>query len=378
MSLPSLRIRLRVGEDPRPAPDEVMEAFQSASVTPAEQGPIGFQLTFNVGRSGKADLPDYKLLEMPELRPFSRIILSVSFAVEEEVLVDGYVTDQQLNPGNEPGTSTLTLTGEDVSVLMDLEERSQPYPNRKSYGQIVNEILDQESYGKLFPGDLRRIRPARETPPSENMGTEHQSVNSTDRAYILDLARRVGHIFYVTPGPRVGSNGVYWGAPERDPNPQKPLSVNMGPSTNVESIDFRFNAMAPNRVTYREKPGKDQTLDAPDAGRLSLAERQAELKRTVIFNQTGRLEPDQLRNRAQAMVDQSLDNVVTATGELNAVRYGGLLRPRGLVMLRGAGHTNNGTYYVKSVSHSIRKGEYKQRFTLTREGTGSRERRVPS
>ena len=41
--------------------------------------------------------------------------------------------------------------------------------------------------------------------------------------------------------------------------------------------------------------------------------------------------------RAQAIVDRSLDDVVTATGELDAVRYGGLLRPRGIVELRGVG-----------------------------------------
>jgi len=53
------------------------------------------------------------------------------------------------------------------------------------------------------------------------------------------------------------------------------------------------------------------------------------------------------------------------------LRYGDLLRPRGIVGLRGAGFTHDGLYYVKSVSHTISKGQYKQRFTLTREGTGA-------
>ena len=38
---------------------------------------------------------------------------------------------------------------------------------------------------------------------------------------------------------------------------------------------------------------------------------------------------------------------------------------------RGAGFSYDGDYYVKSVTHSIRLGEYKQRFTLTREGIGA-------
>jgi hypothetical protein len=62
---------------------------------------------------------------------------------------------------------------------------------------------------------------------------------------------------------------------------------------------------------------------------------------------------------------------VTAQGELDALRYGDLLEPRGIVGLRGAGFTYDGLYYVKSVSHSISKGQFKQRFNLSRDGTGA-------
>ena len=75
--------------------------------------------------------------------------------------------------------------------------------------------------------------------------------------------------------------------------------------------------------------------------------------------------------RAQATTDASTDNVVNVSGELDALEYGDILRARGLVGLRGVGYSYGGNYYVKSVSHEISKGQYKQRFTLTREGTGS-------
>jgi hypothetical protein len=354
-----------------------MENFLSAEVTPGEQGPIGFQLTFNVGRYGTADLPDYKLLRSEELKPFNRIILTVSFSVEEEVLVDGYITDQQLNPGNEPGTSTLTLTGEDVSVLMDLVQgEAQAYPDRKSYDEIVREVL--RPYDELIQESLWDIKEAREEVPSNrNQSTPHKAVNYTDRMYVQELAQRNAYVFYVTPGPKVGSNGAYWGPPKREKEP-KPLSVNMGPSTNVEYIDFRFDAMAPAKVIFTDERGKAETLQDLSAARPPLAKNPTELRRMVFLGQTGGLKPSQVKARAQALMDKSLDDAVTATGELDAVRYGGLLKPRRIVELRGAGHTYNGTYYVKSVSHSIRKGEYKQRFILTREGTGSLKRRVQS
>jgi len=57
--------------------------------------------------------------------------------------------------------------------------------------------------------------------------------------------------------------------------------------------------------------------------------------------------------------------------QANDPRYGDLLESRGTVGLRGAGFTYDGFYYVKSVSHAISKGKYKQRFSLSREGTGA-------
>ena len=57
------------------------------------------------------------------------------------------------------------------------------------------------------------------------------------------------------------------------------------------------------------------------------------------------------------------DNTVTGNGELDAVRYGDLLRPRALVGVRGVEFSFDGTYYVKSVTHNIQKGQYRQSFS---------------
>jgi hypothetical protein len=45
-----------------------------------------------------------------------------------------------------------------------------------------------------------------------------------------------------------------------------------------------------------------------------------------------------------------------------------VLNARSLVGVRGAGQAFDGLYYVKSVTHKIKRGEYKQSFTLTRNG----------
>jgi hypothetical protein len=68
---------------------------------------------------------------------------------------------------------------------------------------------------------------------------------------------------------------------------------------------------------------------------------------------------------------------VTGRGELNVVRYGNVLKPRGLVGVRGVGMAFDGLHYVKSVTHKIKRGEYKQSFQLSRNGLISTLPRVP-
>jgi hypothetical protein len=48
------------------------------------------------------------------------------------------------------------------------------------------------------------------------------------------------------------------------------------------------------------------------------------------------------------------------------VRYGGLLKARQLVGVRGAGEAYDGLYFVRSVTTSMKRGEMKQNFTLSR------------
>ena len=64
------------------------------------------------------------------------MILTVVFNAMPTVLMDGVITNQQFSPGNQPGTATLTLTGEDVSVMMDLEKKRAEHPAQ-------SEVLDR-------------------------------------------------------------------------------------------------------------------------------------------------------------------------------------------------------------------------------------------
>jgi hypothetical protein len=351
-----------------PVPFSIAEALTSVEVTHTDSGPSGFQLTFQVGRSGPLDLLDYGLLKNPLVRPFVRVVLIVRFAILPQVLMDGIITQIQLSPSEEPGASTLTVTGEDVSVMMDLEEEHSSHPALPDYLIVSGLVLKYGQYG-LVPPLPPALNPQALNPKNPLEELTERPANLTDRGYIQQLAELYGFLFYVTPGPAPLVNTVHWGPPARLSLPQGTLSANMGPATNIESINFRYDPLLPRQVTF-VRGESEQTLSQPSRTRIivPLARETAEPKRKVFLpdGDTTRVE-----TRAQSVVDQSFDNVMTATGQLDALRYGGLLNPRGLVGLRGVGETYDGLYYVKSVTHNISKGRYTQNFGLSREGTGT-------
>jgi hypothetical protein len=380
MALLGSQLTLLIGPTvPLPAPIELTEALKSVEVTHQDEGRSGFQLTFQAGRSGPSDLVDYRILLEPLLRPFARVILVVTFGGVPRVLMDGVVTHQLHSPSDQPGASTVTVTGEDVSVMMDLKQKRIPWP---AVPELVIALAIIGTYAQF--GLIPDVRPPTTTDiPLPIQRTPVQV--GTDLAYLKEMASRYAFVFYVEPGPVPLVNKAYWGPPNRVGVPQGALSVNLGNETNVEQIGFSFNALAPNTVAFKIQDRDTETqfgFETFASTRLPLSAMPALLVdqpnvRSVDMGIVGGGEGGtpaglnivQALARAQAQTDASTDNVVTATGTLDALRYGRLLQPRGLVGLRGAGLTYDGTYYVKSVTHSITKGEYKQRFTLTRDGT---------
>jgi len=356
---------------PVPAPPLLMENLDSVEVTTSDTARSGFQLVFTAGRSGPADLVDFPLLTLPLLRQFSRVILVVTFAGTPKVLMDGFITHRELTPGTTPGASRLSVTGEDVSVLMDLHEKSVEHSAQDEATIATRIILDYSQLG-LVP----QVIPA----PTVDQPLPVNRVPAqlaTDHRYLTTIASRFGYVFYVVAGPAEGTNTAYWGPPVRVGRPQRALSVDLGAEANVRQINFRSDGLAPTQVVGRlqdRQTNKSVPVRSATTTRPPLAARpdwQVNLPnvRTTVFRDSG-LTTTQAQARAQGVAEASNDSL-TATGTLDTLRYADLLTARGLVGLRGAGLEHDGLYYVKRVTHSIQRGEYTQAFTLTREGAGA-------
>lgn len=373
MSSSTVYLGLLVGPSvPVPVSSAVIEAVDNIEVAHRDQGRSGFQINLKVGRSGPRDISDFSLLTDRTFKPFNRVIINVTFGAVPKVLMDGIITHQQLAPDNQPGASRLTVTGEDVSVMMDMEEKDVEYPAQDEMTIANRIILSYAQYG-LVPVV---IPPATTDTPVPTERTPVQQ--GTDLQYLNEMAERHGYVFYISPGPLPGQNTAYWGPPIRSGLPQKALSVNMGPSTNVRQINFTYNSLGPSLQSgsVQDRSSNERTqvetfsgTRIPLSGQPALQANQPNVRRR-LFRGNG-LTVSQAFARAQGLTDSSTDDTVTANGELDATVYGDLLQPRSLVDLRGAGHTYDGTYYVQSVTHAIKKDEFMQRFTLNREGTGA-------
>jgi hypothetical protein len=384
MSLLGISFRMKIGEGrPETAKPELNEALQKVEVTHGDEGVSAFQLSFQIGR-GRFDLDDYALVQNLSLRPFNRVQLIVYVGLTEHVLMDGIITDHEFSPSNEPGASTLTVTGSDVSLMMDLEERSQKRDNL-DHKEIVRSIIKDPKYADYgFEPDIPPKLPKPTNPARDkDDGTNTQPNNMTDLRYIQDLAANYGFVTYVQsckrqglrPGTEEFFNKFYWGPPKREDVRQGVISFNMGPHTNTDSISFRFNSLAPKAVAFTCKDGerdpiRTSTLEPPLAKQIT----PPKLPRQLVFSGNSKDLPcSEAERLAQGQFDKSMQEVVTASGELDALRYGEILEPRRLVDVRGVGFSYDGSYYVKSVTHSIdvHGGTYRQSFSLTREGLGS-------
>ena len=77
-------------------------------------------------------------------------------------------------------------------------------------------------------------------------------------------------------------------------------------------------------------------------------------------------------------IEKETADAIQGSGTLDVLKYGAVLNARSLVGVRGAGIAYDGIYYVKSVTHSLKPGEFKQQFTLARNGLMSTVPSVPN
>ena len=366
MFLKGINLTLMIGPaEPVPVPQEVLDALTSVEVTSKSDGPSGFQLKFVIDKNSPLNI--LFMLASGVQIPLMRVVLYVTMNGSTTVLIDGVMTDHQISPGSASDSPTITITGEDLTRVMDyIDFTGIPYPCMPPEARVLL-ILAKYAFLGVIPMVIPSIM--LDVPiPIERIPL-HQG---TDLSYVKKLADDVGYTFFIKPGPAPGTSVAYWGPDIKVGVPQPALNIDMDAHTNVDTLSFSLNNDASTlpllyiQEQYSKAPivipiPPVTPLNPPLGAIMSIP------KQFPIIDGGSKLTPIQAVLIGLAKAAKQADGV-SASGSLDVLRYGNILSARGLVGVRGAGLAFDGYYYVSSVTHNLKRGEYKQSFTLSRNG----------
>jgi hypothetical protein len=356
---------------PVAVPRSVLDSLASVQVDIDDIDQSGFQLVFSIDKQSPLQILFLLTGGMPLL--FMRCVLVATVNGVANVLIDGVITNNRISPGDKGSNSTLTLFGKDLTALMNKADWSGfPFPACPREARVALLLAKYAFFGVLpliIPSVLIDVPLPIESIPGQQ---------GTDLHYIKSMAEEVGYVFYIEPGPAVGTSTAYWG-PQIKVGPVQPaLNTDFDAYTNVESLHFSFD-QEKNRIPivyiYNQESGV--TIPIPIPPITPLNPPLGAIPPLPVNLLPPDLKPS--RNDAAKMpIPQAImlglaeaarnAEAVTCQGSLDVTRYGGILNARKLVGVRGAGLAFDGLYYVKRVTHKIKRGEYKQDFTLTRNG----------
>jgi hypothetical protein len=371
-----VQLSLQIGPAPVPAPREVLETLTHAKIEIGSgDAQSGFELTFDLPvRSPLRTI--FLLAGGGALPPLLRVVLIVTINGTAESVIDGMVTNVETQPGS-GGVGKLVIKGKDMSALMDIIELpGLPFPAMPPSVRVLAILAKYAALG-VIPMVIPSVL---DIPPIPVQQIPQQK--GTDYAYVKRLATEAGYVFYLEAGPTPGASKAYWGPEIRFGAPQPALTTNMDALTNVEDISFNFdkehkimpivffqesNSKAPIPV-----PIPDITPMSPPLGAVPPLPPKIEK-----LTNTAHLSAPQALMAGLAYASQHSDSVF-GSGKLDVARYGRVLKSRQLVGVRGAGLPYDGLYYVKSVTHEIERGSYKQSFSLARNALISTVPQVPT
>jgi hypothetical protein len=369
-----IQLALFIGLLPVPAPVAAVRALTKVKVEDGSgDTQSGFELTFEL--PARSPLRALFLLSGGGSVPLMRVALQVTMNGRTQPLIDGLATNIQTEPG-EGGVSRLVVKGKDLSALMAvLELPGLPFPALPPSVRVLTILAKYAAFG-VIPMVIPSIA---DFPPLPVQRIPVQRGN--DLEYVRKLAADVGYVFYLEPGPAPGTSQAYWGPEIRVGAPQPALSTNLDAASNVEQLSFSFDRERKKTpvVFFQEGTTKAPIgIPIPDISPLNppLGLVPPLPPKVEFLSDTAQLSAPEALMKGLAFAARNSDSVF-GRGRLDVARYGRLLRSRRLVGVRGAGLAYDGLYYVKSVTHEIERGSYKQSFELARNGLVSTLPQVP-
>lgn len=349
-----------------PLPPPYSTALKSIEVETAIGEASMFRLSFELSRNA---FGDYDALAVDIFRPNVPIRISVALGGSPvpQTLINGYVREARLSGSNEPGGSRLEVVGMDaLGTLMGTIEQPFIWPNLPD-SEVVRVIFGKYGIVPSF------VIP---TPPTRTMLDTTTTQRVSDARYLLQLARRNAYELFIQPDPLIGLDNGFFRPPLPVQPPQGVLSLDFGTQTNLNSFNVSNDMLRPTSVVSLSS---DPLSRAPIPAIAPVAtEPPMGLEPTLLRvlpppierpAETDAANPAEVQSQAMARVNET-SRAVSASGEVNGIKFKRPLRVGMPVLVRGVGRQMSGLYYVTHVTHSISQDEYTQSFRAWRNAVG--------
>ena len=296
---------------PIPVPEFMIDALDEVRVTNAAGSPSGFQLRFRI--NNRSELNTIFLIAVGQNTsigtPPLRAVLVVTFNGKAQPVFDGVVTNVEVQPGQQGQPGSITVTGEDLTRVMDLIDFSGlPFPAMPIEARVALICAKYAAFGIIplpIPSFFTDVPIPIERIPAQK---------GTDLAYIRVLAEEVGHVFYIEPGPEPLTNIAYFGPEIKVGIPQPALSIDMDAHTNVENAQLQLrpdqggaaHRLDPEPALARADPHSDPALNPlqPPLGALPTP-----IAQIRNMKETAKMNPMQAISKGLSEAKTSQDSV---------------------------------------------------------------------
>lgn len=331
------------------------------SVTVQEDLDVGSSCSIEL-QACRNDDGSWPYVEDTNLRTWNRVTVMAAFPTQTETVFDGYISHLSLRTNDEAANMTVEIRAVDASYHMNQDDKTRIWRG-KTYEDIATEIFTSYKFKPV-------VAPA----PSGAEPPAQVAQRSTDHRFLRELARRRGYEFYVLGG------NAYFRPPALDAAPQKLIAVHFGEQTNCRHIQFDADGTAPTvaRASWLDAmTGAAASEQAEDSGLAPLGS-------ALLPGMRGDVEMPQATRIVRGLGFSSSADAggyaagllrrqgwwVTASGRLDGLRYGRVLRSRKTVTVKGVGPLYNGVYYVRKVQHELGARSYEMQFELARNALG--------
>lgn len=305
-------------------------------------------------------------LDDERLTLWRRVVISAGFEEGTEPLTAGYITHLLPVFDADLASCRLQVWGMDATVLLDREEKLRAWPNMTDSDIAAAVVAEYGLLAQIEATDVLH---------DEAVSTVIQ--RESDAALLRRLAVRNGFTCHVE-GDSAGDT-VHFGPPAAGEEPPPPLAVHFGDETSVSTFSVLLQGPGPSAVAaaqidrtkkevvaVRAGPSAREPMGSSTADALLPSGFPPAIAYVGQSPATGEAE-------MQALCQSAFERgqwLVTAEAVVDGNRYGTVLRPRRLVLVKGTGDTHSGEYEIAAVTHRIGIDGYQQHVRLRRNAVG--------